>query len=549
MLLSCLAIVPILWLIIALTVLKMPGHKACISALVVGAIMALTLWHMPATDCLTSAIEGFAVALWPIILVIIAAIFTYNLSLKTGAMEIIKQMLTSVSADKRILILLVGWCFGGFLEGMAGFGTAIAIPASMLAGMGMNPIEACIVCMIANMFPTAFGSVGIPTVTLQAITGLHMLPLAFTTVFQMVPFMILSPFLMVIAGGGGPKALKGVVGITLVSGVSFVVPELIVSYFLGPELTVIVGCVVSLVCTFLMAKARKNKPIPAEYDMNNIVSGAIAKNEPEQSNVSGTIANTESEQSNASGAIANTESGQSKPAAMKLSVALMPFILIFVFLLLTSKLVPPINSFLSSFKSTLQISSAHGAGKISFAWINTPGVLIFIAAILGSIVQKANGKMMREAFTGTMKQMSKTIITIMAVLAVAKIMTYSGMISDMAHLFVTLTGHYYPFVAPIIAAIGAFVTGSGTNTEVLLGTLQTAAAQQIHISQYWLAAANSLGAGIGKVISPQCIATAVAAVSLVGQDSKVLRAMMKWALITLVIACLVIGFGVSLTPA
>ena len=549
MLLSCLAIVPILWLIIALTVLKMPGHKACISALVVGAIMALTLWHMPATDCLTSAIEGFAVALWPIILVIIAAIFTYNLSLKTGAMEIIKQMLTSVSADKRILILLVGWCFGGFLEGMAGFGTAIAIPASMLAGMGLNPIEACIVCMIANMFPTAFGSVGIPTVTLQAITGLHMLPLAFTTVFQMVPFMILSPFLMVIAGGGGPKALKGVVGITLVSGVSFVVPELIVSYFLGPELTVIVGCVVSLVCTFLMAKARKNKPIPAEYDMNNIVSGAIAKNEPEQSNVSGTIANTESEQSNASGAIANTESGQSKPAAMKLSVALMPFILIFVFLLLTSKLVPPINSFLSSFKSTLQISSAHGAGKISFAWINTPGVLIFIAAILGSIVQKANGKMMREAFTGTMKQMSKTIITIMAVLALAKIMTYSGMISDMAHLFVTLTGHYYPFVAPIIAAIGAFVTGSGTNTEVLLGTLQTAAAQQIHISQYWLAAANSLGAGIGKVISPQCIATAVAAVSLVGQDSKVLRAMMKWALITLVIACLVIGFGVSLTPA
>lgn len=549
MLLSCLAIVPILWLIIALTVLKMPGHKACISALVVGAIMALTLWHMPATDCLTSAIEGFAVALWPIILVIIAAIFTYNLSLKTGAMEIIKQMLTSVSADKRILILLVGWCFGGFLEGMAGFGTAIAIPASMLAGMGMNPIEACIVCMIANMFPTAFGSVGIPTVTLQAITGLHMLPLAFTTVFQMVPFMILSPFLMVIAGGGGPKALKGVVGITLVSGVSFVVPELIVSYFLGPELTVIVGSVVSLVCTFLMAKARKNKPIPAEYDMNNIVSGAIAKNEPEQSNVSGTIANTESEQSNASGAIANTESGQSKPAAMKLSVALMPFILIFVFLLLTSKLVPPINSFLSSFKSTLQISSAHGAGKISFAWINTPGVLIFIAAILGSIVQKANGKMMREAFTGTMKQMSKTIITIMAVLALAKIMTYSGMISDMAHLFVTLTGHYYPFVAPIIAAIGAFVTGSGTNTEVLLGTLQTAAAQQIHISQYWLAAANSLGAGIGKVISPQCIATAVAAVSLVGQDSKVLRAMMKWALITLVIACLVIGFGVSLTPA
>nr|WP_319488982.1 lactate permease LctP family transporter [uncultured Caproiciproducens sp.] len=516
MLQSCLALVPIVWLIIALTYFKMPGHKACLSALAVAAILAMTLWRMPVTDCATSALEGFATALWPIILVIIAAIFTYNLSLKTGAMDIIKQMLTGVSADKRLLILLVGWCFGGFLEGMAGFGTAIAIPASMLAGMGMNPIEACVVCMIANAFPTAFGSVGIPTVTLQAVTGLDVLPLAFTTVFQMVPFMILVPFLMIIAGGGGVKALKGVVGITLVSGLSFVLPELVVSRFLGPELTVIVGCVVSLICTFLMVKARKNRPVPAEYDM----SAGIASTAPKQNG-----------------------------PAMPLAVAGLPFILIFVFLLLTSKLVPPINSFLSVFKSTVKISTASSAGSVSFSWINTPGVIIFIAAIIGSFVQKANGKMMWNALTGTVKQMSKTIITIMSVLAVAKIMTYSGMISDMAHLFVTLTGRYYPFVAPIIAAIGAFVTGSGTNTEVLLGTLQTAAAQQIGVSKYWLAAANSVGAGIGKIMSPQCIATAVAAVGLVGQDSKVLRAILKWALIMLAIACVVIGFGVPLSPA
>ncbi|MGX8709537.1 MAG: L-lactate permease [bacterium] len=516
MLQSYLALVPIVWLIIALTYLKMPGHKACLSALAVAVVLALTLWHMPAADCATSALEGFATALWPIILVIIAAIFTYNLSLKTGAMDIIKRMLTGVSADKRLLILLVGWCFGGFLEGMAGFGTAIAIPASMLAGMGMNPIEACVVCMIANAFPTAFGSVGIPTVTLQAVTGLDALPLAFTTVFQMVPFMILVPFLMVIAGGGGVKALKGVVGITLVSGLSFVLPELVVSRFLGPELTVIVGCVVSLACTFLMARARKNKPVPPEYDMSAGIAGTAQK--------------------------------QDEPA-MPLAVAGLPFILIFVLLLLTSKLVPPVNSFLSIFKSTVKISTAPSAGPVSFSWINTPGIIIFVATVIGSLVQKASGKMMWQALTGTVKQMSKTIITIMSVLAVAKIMTYSGMIADMAHLFVVLTGRYYPFVAPIIAAIGAFVTGSGTNTEVLLGTLQTAAAQQIGVSKYWLAAANSLGAGVGKIMSPQCVATAVAAVGLVGQDSKALRAVLKWALIMLAITCVVVGFGVPLSPA
>ncbi|MBE6829556.1 MAG: L-lactate permease, partial [Ruminococcaceae bacterium] len=299
-------------------------------------------------------------------------------------------------------------------------------------------------------------------------------------------------------------------------GLSFVLPELVVSRFLGPELTVIVGCVVSLACTFLMARARKNKPVPPEYDM--------------------------------SAGIAVTAQKQDEPA-MPLAVAGLPFILIFVLLLLTSKLVPPVNSFLSIFKSTVKISTAPSAGPVSLSWINTPGIIIFVATVIGSLVQKASGKMMWQALTGTVKQMSKTIITIMSVLAVAKIMTYSGMIADMAHLFVVLTGRYYPFVAPIIAAIGAFVTGSGTNTEVLLGTLQTAAAQQIGVSKYWLAAANSLGAGVGKIMSPQCVATAVAAVGLVGQDSKALRAVLKWALIMLAITCVVVGFGVPLSPA
>ena len=500
-----LALLPILWLIVALTGLKMAGHKACVGALGVTVVLSLAFWKMPPADCATSALEGFATALWPIILVIIAAIFTYNLSLKTGAMDVIKQMLTGVSADKRVLILLIGWCFGGFLEGMAGFGTAIAIPASMLAGMGMDPLTACVVCMLANAFPTAFGSVGIPTVTLTSVTGLEALPLSFTTVVQMVPFMILVPFLMVIVGGGGPKALKGMVGITLVSGVTFVVPELLVARFIGPELTVIVGCVVSLVCTFLMARARRGRPVPQEYDMR---AGL-----PEQAALT--------------------------PA--KAVVSWLPFLLIFALLLVTSKLVPPVNSVLAAIKTSVKISTAAGAGLTSFSWVNTPGVMIFLAAIIGGVAQKASGKLMWETLVATVKQMSKTIITIMSVLAVAKIMTYSGMISDIAALFVGVAGSFYPFVAPVIATLGAFVTGSGTSTEVLLGGLQSEAATAIGVSQYWLAAANSVGAGIGKIISPQCVATAVAAVGLTGQDSKLLGAVIKWALLLLVLACLVIG--------
>ena len=144
--------------------------------------------------------------------------------------------------------------------------------------------------------------------------------------------------------------------------------------------------------------------------------------------------------------------------------------------------------------------------------------------------------------------MSKTIITIISVLAVAKIMTYCGMINDMAVFFVSITGSFYPFVAPIIATLGAFITGSGTSTEVLLGSLQTAAAEQIGASQFWLAAANSTGAGIGKILSPQCIATAAAAVGLVGQDSKLLGGIIKWAVLELIIACLLVGLLGGIVP-
>ena len=507
-----LAMLPIIWLIVALTGLKMAGHKACLIALVITIVEALFLWQMPAIDCATSAVEGFASALWPIILVIIAAIFTYNLTLKTGAMDVIKQMLTGVSADQRVQVLLIGWCFGGFMEGMAGFGTAIAIPASMLAAMGMNPLTACLVCMLANAFPTAFGSVGIPTVTLSNVTGLDPLLLAFTTVLQMVPFMILVPFLMVIVGGGGLKALKGMVGITLVSGVTFVAPQLAVARFIGPELAVIVGCVVSLGCTILMARARKNAPVPEEYNMKN---------------------------------------GQGQAKAIDGRTALvswMPFILIFALLLVTSKLVAPVNNALAVFSSSIQISTSANAGATSFSWVNTPGIWIFLAAIIGGLIQKASGKVMWETLVATVKQMSKTIVTIMSVLAVAKIMTYCGMIDNMAALFVGLTGSFFPFVSPIIGALGAFITGSGTSTEVLLGALQTSAAEQIGVSSFWLAAANSTGAGIGKVISPQCIATAAAAVGLVGQDSKLLGGMIKWVVLELVLASLIIGLLGGILP-
>jgi L-lactate permease len=185
-----LALLPIIWLGFALIALKIPAFKAAFGSLIIAGLLAVFFWKLSLLNTVTAGAEGFLMALWPIILVILAAVFTYRLSLHTGAMDIIKQMITSVCADKRVLVLLIAWCFGGFMEGMAGFGTAIAIPASMLVSLGFEPIFSCLVCLIANGTPTPFGSIGIPTVTLANLVGLENTDLSFMTTMQLSLFML-----------------------------------------------------------------------------------------------------------------------------------------------------------------------------------------------------------------------------------------------------------------------------------------------------------------------------------------------------------------------
>ena len=235
-LLFVLGLCPILWLIVALTLLKWPTWKAACGSMIVAFLLALFVWKLPVMETSTAALEGFLMALWPIVVVIVAAVFTYNLTVRTGAMELIKQMMTSVTSDKRLLVLLVAWCFGGFMEGMAGFGTAIAIPAGMLVGLGFPALFSCLVCLIANGVPTPFGSIGIPTVTLANLVGLENTYLSFTETLQLAPFMILCPFLIVMVAGKGVKALKGIWPIVLMSGVAFVFPQIAIAYFVGAEL-------------------------------------------------------------------------------------------------------------------------------------------------------------------------------------------------------------------------------------------------------------------------------------------------------------------------
>lgn len=490
MLAFVLALLPIIWLIVALTILKIPGFKACAVALVIAYVLAVFVWKMPLLNSVTAVLEGTALALWPIIIVIIAAIFTYNVCVATGKMEVIKKLLANVTNDKRVLVLIIAWGFGGFMEGMAGFGTAVAIPASMLWGLGFDPVFAAIVCLIANATPTAFGSIGIPTTTLAKITGLDVYGMSTNTVILLAILIILTPFVLVFLTGKSRKSLKGIFVITLISGLSFLIPEFIVAKFLGAELPVVIGSVCSMLATVWAAKVFGRKDTDKEYCLER--------------------------------------KSDSKVTGKEAIVAFSPFILIFIFLLATSKLIAPLNELLDVVKTSVKIYNADGAAPYVFSWLTTPGLWIILAALIGGKIQGAGFKEMFVIFKNTIIQMSKTIVTIISIMATAKLMGYSGMIASISIVFVTYTGGFYPFFAPFLGSIGTFVTGSGTSASVLFGGLQAETSTALNLNQLWITASNTAGAVTAKMISPQSIAVAVAAVNLQGKESVLLKGTIKY---------------------
>lgn len=501
------AVLPIIWLIIALSRLKMPGYKACLIALVLTMFLAIFFWKLNVGYTVTGVLEGTLNALWPICLVIVAALFTYNLILRTGAMDSIKKMLAGVSRDKRVLTLIIGWGFGIFMEGMAGFGTAVAIPASMLAGLGLNPFSAVIACLVANTTPTAFGSVGIPLVTLSAVTKVGANTLAANTAIIEAIIFFITPFIMVCIVGGGIKALKGVFIVTLVASLSFLVPAYITATVVGAELPDIVGSICCMVCTAVAARIFNKEP-QEEYCIE-------VNNKQEEKTLS----------------FGNAVQ------------AWCPFILIFLMLMVTSTLCAPIHDAIAVFKTSTSVYAGKGANTLTFSWINTPGIIIFIAAIIGGIIQGAKISTMYEVLLNTLKANWKTIVTICAVMSTAKIMSYSGMISDIASLLVIVTGGAYPLISPLIGSIGGFVTGSGTSTSVLFGGLQVQTAQNLGLSAAWMGAANTLGAGIGKMICPQSIAIGASAIGKSGSESKILRSVFKYYICYIAIAGIICFAG------
>ena len=505
------ALLPILWLIVALTGLKRPAWQACPVALAIALWTSVQFFGMPWAYTATAALEGTALACWPILLIITATIYTYHLSVHTKGMDIIKEMLTSVSSDRRILILLIAFGFGGFLEGMAGFGTAVAIPASMLAGMGIHPVTAVAVCLIANFVPSAYGSIGIPIVTLSSVMGSDPLQIATYVALQLSVLSVLCPFLMVIVTGHSLKALRGVTLICLVSGLSYALAELAVSYFLGPELSGVAGSILTMAA--IVAWTKFFPPEDSEFTMSRKTASSIP--------------------------------------AHQAFMACLPFLLIFIFLLFTSKLFPIIYESLIIFQTSVLIYQGEGGLPYTFYWIATPGTIIFLAAFLSGFLQKIPPAEMLRVLGKTFVSLRTTFVTIITIIATAKVMGYSGMTTTIAEATVSATGTMYPFISAFIGSIGGFITGSATSTCILLGKLQMDAAIAIGAgpaAQSWVAAANATGACAGKLIAPQSIAIGVAAIGSAGagSESKLLSLTIRIYIPFILLLGMIVYFGSAL---
>ncbi|MEW3531198.1 L-lactate permease [Escherichia coli] len=509
---SLTASLPILFFFFALIKLKLKGHVAATWTVIIALIVALLFYEMPLTAALASVLYGFFYGLWPIAWIIIAAVFVYKISVKTGQFDIIRASVLSVTPDQRIQMLIVGFAFGAFLEGAAGFGAPVAITAALLVVLGFRPLYAAGLCLIVNTAPVAFGAMGIPILVAGQVTGLDSFEIG-QMVGRQLPFLTIIVLFWIMAIMDGLRGIKETWPAVLVAGGSFAIAQFLSSNFLGPELPDIISSLVSLVCLTLFLK--RWQPVHIfRFD-----------NTPYQ--------NTDSSPLSRSQVIRAWSPFLFLTATVTLW-SLPPFKTLFapggtLHDLVITVPVPYLDKLIARMPPVVSEATAYAA-VFKFDWFSATGTAILFAALLSVIWLKMKPSDAVSTFGSTLKELALPVYSIGMVLAFAFISNYSGLSSTLA-LALAQTGSAFTFFSPFLGWLGVFLTGSDTSSNALFASLQATAAHQIGVSDILMVAANTTGGVTGKMISPQSIAIACAATGLVGKESELFRFTVKHSLI------------------
>jgi lactate permease len=529
------AALPLLTLFVLLGGLRWKAWQAGLAALVVALLVAVFAFGMPAGQALLAAGEGAAFGLFPIIWIVLTAIWIFRLTELTGYDLVLRRAFGSVSPDHRVQAILIAFCFGALLEALAGFGTPVAVTAVMLIAVGLRPLKAAAVALVANTAPVAFGAIAVPITTLAKITGLDPDTLG-AMVGRQTPILAAIVPLVLVFMVDGRRGLRQAWLPALVGGLGFAIAQYVTANFVSYQITDIVAAFAGALALVLLLRVWQPAEVLAEAspEDDDGLEGTAGSG---RTGSSGTDTLTETDVQSITKSVTPREA----------LLAFAPYLIVVV--LFTAVSFGPLKEFLGNHSGWkfewpgLEVAGADGeplaATTFNFNLFSAAGTTLFVAGIITALIYKVSLGKALKALGEVVVQFRFTILTVVAVLALAYVMNFSGQTVTLG-LALASTGAFFAFLSPVVGWIGVAVTGSDTSSNSLFGLLQVTAAEETGLSQYLLAAANTSGGVLGKMISPQNLAIAAAVVGMEGRESVLFRRVVGWSLVLLLGMCVLV---------
>ena len=553
------AMLPLLTIFILLGWLRLAAWKAGIAALVVSIVVAIWVYSMPVGMAVSSGIEGMAFGFFPIMWIVINAIWVYNMTVETGHFDVLRRSFASVSDDQRIQAVIIAFSFGALLEALAGFGTPVAITSVMLIALGFRPLKAAVVALVANTAPVAFGALAVPITTLATVSqqSEHTLSQIVGRQTPILGLFVPMALVYIIDKGRGVLATLPA---TLTCGIAFAIAQFVTSNFISTQLTDIVASLVSALAVVLLLRVWQ----PAEHyiEMDDEDSAAV----PSRTSATRAMAAEGRDRDDRTQVAQTSRDGGGRGGSGSSDLdemarhdkeahdtggdvfkAYAPYLIIIIVFVLAQ--LPGIKDALDAPTKVFKwfgmdgLQSASGKPstipQFKFNWLAAAGTLMLIAGLVTIPVIGCSPAQALRAFGRTFQQLAAAIVTVMAVLGLAYVMNASGQTTTLG-TWMAGAGGAFAILSPILGWIGVAVTGSDTSSNSLFGALQVTAAKDAGLHPALMAAANSSGGVLGKMISPQNLAIAAAAVGMSGREGDIFRKAIGWSLVFLAFMCVLV---------
>ncbi|TSI19701.1 L-lactate permease [Brevibacterium aurantiacum] len=545
---SLAALLPLLTIFVTLGFLKWKAHWAGLAAVIVALIVAIFVYGMPVGLAGLSASQGFAFGLFPIMWIVITAIWLYELTVKSGHFEDLRLVINVISDDPRVQAILVAFCFGGLLEALAGFGAPVAITGVMLIAVGFTAMRAAVVVLVANTAPVAFGAIAIPIITAGNLTGIDYKEIG-AMVGHQTPLLAAVVPLFLIFLVDGKRGLRQLWPLALVVGIVFGAAQFVSANYLSVEMTDIIASLLGLAAAVIMLQFWK--PVGGQDALDKMADERTRENaDAPDAGGSGAAVKSSADTKTSVDLETPVDTKTAPLTGRRVFMALCPYLIVIV-IFSAAKLIPVIDTWLAGTDIKIPWPGLDGnilnaAGEVStstvynFQWLSSPGTMLLVSGIIVAVVYKMTVKDAFQVFVDNVVKMRFSILTVGLVLALAYVMNLSGQTITIG-TWIAGAGVLFAFLSPILGWLGTAVTGSDTSANALFATLQQTAATKAGIDPVLLVAANSSGGVVGKMISPQNLTIAATAVGLLGQESAIFRRVIWWSLGMLVVMCLLVG--------